>query len=322
MYIPVKELIISNYINIIKYILVSQFFYIYFDIHANEYNKSSPEPASEFQIISKAISKNFMIVTADFRASKAAEKILKLGGNALDAAIAAQNVLSVVEPQSSGIGGGGFLLYYDNNKKKIIAYDGREIAPSSIDETIFLNNKGKKINFLKALSSPIAVGVPGLYNMLADAHSENGLVSWEKLFEDAIVYSNGFKVGKRLNKLLNWAPHIKKNNFVLNVYFNGNTPKKTGSIIKNLELKKSLEILSIEPYSLKNGIIAKSISQKLKGYISQNDLNSWKTIKRTPAVKPAINALKRVFNISTESFSPRALEVSPVVPILKNPNSQ
>ena len=82
---------------------------------ANQFNKSNPEPSSGISQSQKSLSKKFMIVTADKRASLAAREVLLAGGNALDAAIAAQNVLSVVEPQSSGLGGGGFLLYFNNH---------------------------------------------------------------------------------------------------------------------------------------------------------------------------------------------------------------
>ena len=108
---------------------------------ANPFNKSNPEPSSEISQSQKSFSKKFMIVTADKRASIAAQEVLLAGGNALDAAIAAQNVLSVVEPQSSGLGGGGFLLFFYNIDQKGYAYDGRETSSSlGKDEMYFINN--------------------------------------------------------------------------------------------------------------------------------------------------------------------------------------
>ena len=93
------------------------------------------------------------------------------------------------------------------------------------------------------------------------------------MFFSAIQYSEGFKIGERLNKLLNWAPHIKKNKFVNDIYFNNGKAKEKGSFIKNLDLKKSLEILSKDPYSINKGIIAKKIAEKLNYNLSLNDLS-------------------------------------------------
>ena len=229
-----------------------------------------------------------MIVTADKRATLAARTILIKGGNALDAAIAAQNVLSVVEPQSSGLGGGGFLLFFNNVNKKIYAYDGRETSSSLVSDDMYLSDN-KKMQFIEAVQKPFSVGVPGLYTMLADAHNKFGVLKWEELFISAIQYSEGFQMGERLNKLLNWAPHIKKNKFVYNTYFNKKEAKKKGSFIKNLHLKKSLEILSKNPYSINRGVLAKKISESLDKKLSLNDLRNWTSIEREPLCKEINN---------------------------------
>jgi gamma-glutamyltranspeptidase / glutathione hydrolase len=287
MYISIEVKIIKLILNnIIKYILISQIFYAS-ELLANNYSKNNPEASSEKQNISKSTSKNYMIVTADYRATKAAEKILILGGNALDAAIAAQNVLSVIEPQSSGLGGGGFLLFYDNIKKNIQAWDGREKAPLSATANMYIVNNNK-MNFIDAVNNKSSIGIPGLYNMLADAHAENGNIEWNKLFKEAINYTEGFAISPRLNKLLTWAPHLKKNDFAQSTYFYDNKPKQIGTIIKNLKLKESLNSLSKNPYSINKGAIAKKISKKLNGYISLKDLKNWETIKRKPLCKDII----------------------------------
>ena len=231
-----------------------------------------------------------MIVTADKRASLAAREILLAGGNAIDAAIAAQNVLSVVEPQSSGLGGGGFLLFFNNIDKKIYAYDGRETSSSLVKDNMYLINNNK-MQFIEAVQKPFSVGVPGLYSMLADAHKKFGALQWEKLFFSAIQHSDGFQIGDRLNKLLNWAPHIKENKFASDIYFNKSVAKKKGSLIKNLDLKKSLEILSKNPYSINKGLLAKKISKRLDNKLSLNDLKNWQTIEREPLCKK-INSYK------------------------------
>ena len=288
MYIPIEEKIIKFIFNhIIKYILISQIFYAT-ELLANDYSRSNPETSSGKQSISKSISNNYMIVTADRRATMAAESVLALGGSALDAAIAAQNVLSVIEPQSSGLGGGGFLLYYNNIKKNLQAWDGRETAPLSATANMFLTKNDSKINFLDAVNNSSSIGIPGLYSMLADAHAENGKIKWYKLFDAAIKYSEGFVISPRLNKLLDWAPHLKNNAFAQSTYYYNDKPKKVGAIITNLKLKESLKSLSKNPYSINTGIIAEKISNKLAGYISIRDLKNWKTIKRKPLCKRII----------------------------------
>ncbi len=259
-------------------------------IIAKQFNKSNPEPSSGIAQSQQAFSKDFMIVTADKRASLAARTILLEGGNALDAAIAAQNVLSVVEPQSSGLGGGGFLLFFNNIEKKVYAFDGRETSSSLVKDKMYLINNDK-MKFIDAVQKPFSVGVPGLYTMLADAHNKFGAVEWDNLFISALEYSEGFEIGNRLNQLLKWAPHIKKNKFVNDIYFSDGEAKRKGDLIKNLDLKKSLEILSKNPYSINKGDIAKQISEKLDNSISLNDLQKWKTIEREPLCKK-INTYK------------------------------
>ena len=263
--------------------LLAQIIYSH-KIIANQFDKSNPEPSSGIAQSQQSLSKKFMVVTADKRASLAAREILLAGGNAMDAAIAAQNVLSVVEPQSSGLGGGGFLLFFNNIDKKIYAFDGRETSSSLVKNDMYLINNNK-MQFIDAVQKPFSVGVPGLYSMLADAHNKFGIIKWEKLFVFAIQHSEGFQIGDRLNKLLNWAPHIKKNKFVNDVYFNQNEAKKRGSLIKNLDLKKSLEILSKNPYSLNKGVLAKKISETLDNKLSLKDLRRWQTVEREPLCK-------------------------------------
>ena len=241
------------------------------------------------KFISSSFSEEYMVVSADKRASLAARKVIEIGGNALDAVIAAQNVLSVVEPQSSGLGGGGFLLYFDKRKKNLLGWDGREFAPASAEAFMFSNNKNKKMKFLEAIRTKKSVGIPGLYNMLADAHKEYGLLDWEKLFEDSISYSSGFIISNRLSKLLKWAEHIQDDEYVKEIYFKKNKPKKNGEIVINKKLKESLKELSKNPYSLKKGKLSHLISQKLENTITSKDLQSWKTIKRTPICKLFLN---------------------------------
>ncbi len=275
--------------NFIKYIFLLQTFYISFSLSA-EVQKSNPESSSEIRenILIRKSDKN-MIVCADKRAAVAAKKIIKKGGNALDAAIAAQNVLSVVEPQSSGIGGGGFLIFFNNSTKKIYAWDGREFAPSSANSKMFEEVDGKKKPFLQAVSSESSIGVPGLYSMLADAHREYGSFEWKDLFVDAISLSRGFEISKRLNFMLNWAPHLTEDNYAQEIYFSDGKAKNIGEVVINRKLTKTLIEISKNPYSVNNGKIAVLISSKIPKNITIDDLSSWKTIKRKPICRYFFN---------------------------------
>ena len=133
---------INSIIKCIKYIFFLQLLYSN-NISATEQDfRSSPEVGTQNKNKSSIeYSKNFMVVCADERAASVAKKILKLGGNAIDAAIAAQNVLSVVEPQSSGLGGGGFLIYYNKEQNILEAWDGREVAPDNVSPNQYVDKK-------------------------------------------------------------------------------------------------------------------------------------------------------------------------------------
>ncbi|MCH9609755.1 MAG: Glutathione hydrolase proenzyme [Chlamydiales bacterium] len=142
-----------------------------------------------------------MVVTANPHASEAAFSILEEGGNAMDATIAAQLVLGLVEPQSSGLGGGAFLLYYNKERGKVIAFDGREIAPENITDLL----AGQQCPIVGGKS----VGVPGLIAMLKQAHDKEGKLPWDTLFDHAIALAErGFVVSPRLQKLIQTTPNL------------------------------------------------------------------------------------------------------------------
>ena len=145
-----------------------------------------------------AETKNILVSTANPLASQTGRDILLGGGNAIDAAVAVQLVLNLVEPQSSGLGGGGFLLYFDNKNKNLIFYDGRETAPSKIKKEHFLDKNGQPLSFYDAAVGGLAVGVPGLVSMLELVHKEYGMMKWESLFKSAINLSlEGFPISSR-----------------------------------------------------------------------------------------------------------------------------
>ena len=127
-----------------------------------------------------------MVAAAHPLAVDAGLEALRKGGSAVDAAVAAQMVLGVVEPQASGLGGGGFLLYYDANSRAITVYDGRETAPAGATPGMFLGGNAKPLPFREAVVSGISVGVPGALALLELVHKEHGKRPWAELFQPAI----------------------------------------------------------------------------------------------------------------------------------------
>ena len=169
------------------------------NLHAFE----QPEGASAIASRSFVTAKKHMVVAANPLAAEAGLAMLRKGGSAIDAAIATQMVLNLVEPQSSGIGGGAFLLYWDKAGKTLTSIDGRETAPAAVTPDLFLDKDGKPLPRDKAMESGLSVGTPGVLAALALAHEKYGKLPWADLFQPAIKLSrDGFAISPRLAKLL------------------------------------------------------------------------------------------------------------------------
>src|SRR3954468_19275642 len=167
---------------------------------------SAPAPAP--RTIARASAAQPFVIAANPLAARAGLSVLKRGGSAVDAAIAVQAMLSLVEPQSSGVGGGAFMTYFDGRTHKIIVYDGREVAPAQATPGMFLDASGKPLTFDTAVLSGRATGVPGAVKMLALAHDEHGKLPWSTLFGDAErTADQGFIVSPRLERMIHadWA---------------------------------------------------------------------------------------------------------------------
>ena len=161
-------------------------------------------PAARTSSPELATAERHMVSAANGYAAEAGREILRAGGSAVDAAIATQLVLNLVEPQSSGIGGGAFILYWDAGKRELKAYDGRETAPASARPDRFLVD-GKPMPFNEAVRSGLSVGVPGLVRLLEMVHAKHGRLPWARLFEPALrLADEGFEVSQRLHYLLRW----------------------------------------------------------------------------------------------------------------------
>ena len=176
-----------------------------------------------------------MISSANPLASAAGREILRAGGSAVDAAIAAQAVLTLVEPQSSGIGGGAFLMHFRKSDGRVEAFDGRETAPATIRPDVFVTADGKRRSFRDISTGGAAVGVPGILRMLALAHKEHGKLPWARLFERAISHSeNGFPISPRLHAMIRRAKDLQ--NFpAARAYFltPEGTAKAVGTLLRN-----------------------------------------------------------------------------------------
>src|SRR3954471_12094864 len=150
-----------------------------------------------------------MISAANPYASRAGLEMLRKGGSAVDAAIAAQMVLTLVEPESSGIGGGAFLLLYDAKHNKVTSFDGRETAPASATPGMFLDGNGKPRPHMEAIPGGLSVGVPGDIAVLELAHKKYGKLKWAMLFQPAIALAErGFSVSRKMASELGEEPQM------------------------------------------------------------------------------------------------------------------
>ena len=192
--------------------------------------------------------KRHMVAAANPLAVEAGLDILRQGGSAVDAVIATQMVLTLVEPQSSGIGGGAFLLHYnpgksDPHRKAVIdAYDGRETAPESADENLFTDAQGKTIPWRQRMAGGKGVGVPGLLRMLELSHKRHGKLSWARLFDRAIeMASKGFTVSHRLHAMIKRDRHLKNFSATRSFFFTRDGEAlPVGTLLKNPELANTL----------------------------------------------------------------------------------
>ena len=183
-----------------------------------------------------------IVVAAEPLAAEAGREILREGGSAVDAAIAVQAVLTLVEPQSSGIGGGGFLLHYDGVTHALESYEGRETAPASARADMFLDASGKPLKFYDAAVSGLSVGVPGALRMLEKAHQEHGRLPWARLFVPAIqLAEHGFAVTPRLAQEIAEDDYLGKMPDARRYFFDAQgKPLPAGTMLLNPALAETL----------------------------------------------------------------------------------
>ncbi len=206
-----------------------------------------------------------MATAANPHAVEAAVEILQAGGSAVDAAIAAELVLGLVEPQSSGLGGGGFMLTYDAESERISAYDGRERAPAGATPTMFLDARGEPMSFIDAQASGRSIGTPLLVPMLKLAHDDHGRLPWERLFEPAIrLAESGFAISPRLARFIAMAGERGRlrADFQTRAYFfdREGQPLPEGAILRNPAYAATLRAIAAQgPSAMTQGPIAEAI---------------------------------------------------------------
>ena len=229
-----------------------------------------------------------MAAAANPLAAEAGREMLRMGGSAIDAAIAMQAVLTLVEPQSSGIGGGAFIMLWDG--KNVRAYDGRETAPAGASERLFLKADGTPMTFPEAQIGGRSVGTPGVLRALEMAHKKTGHLQWAKLFEPAIRLSEqGFAISPRLHSLIAADRYIAQSPEMAAYFLNADgTPKATGTLLKNPALAGVFRRIAKEgPDALYHGPIADEIARKVQGHrnagsLSLADLKGYTAKERTP----------------------------------------
>ena len=207
---------------------------------------SQPEPPSGWSPKAVAHAKRYMVAAANPLAVEAGLRMLERGGNAIDAMVAVQLALNLVEPSSSGLGGGAFLLYYDAKERQVHAIDGREVAPAAATPQLFLDADGKPLPFLKARVGGRSVGVPGTPRLLEVAHVRYGKLPWKTIFDPAIqLAEKGFPVSPRFHKLVGEDKGLAGEPAARAYFFDTKgEPKAVGTVIRNPDFAATLRKLA------------------------------------------------------------------------------
>jgi gamma-glutamyltranspeptidase / glutathione hydrolase len=243
------------------------------------------EPDSGFRDVKKVEGSKYMVSSGSELASQAGAEMIEKGGNAIDAMIATQLVLNVVEPHSSGIGGGALFLYYDKKTGQTLYFNGRETAPKNSKSTMFLDENGKPRAFNDVVQGGLSVGTPGALKLMKEAHYFYGKLPWNQLFQPAIkIAREGFVVSERFHTLSKTISYLKKFDETAEIYLKKNgKPYKVGEKITNPKLADTFEIISQKGIDdFYNGKIAKNIvsavqnSKTNPGYLSLGDLKNYR----------------------------------------------
>ena len=235
-----------------------------------------------------------MVAAADPRAVEAGLKVLRAGGSAIDAAVAVQAVLGLVEPQSSGLGGGAFMVWYDAKTRRVSTYDGRETAPAAATPQLFYGEDGKPLSYIDAILSGRSTGAPGAIAMLELAHRDHGRRPWRSLFDDGErLARDGFVVGGRLARAAN-APWPQAQTPDATAYFtkpDGARVQK-GDLMRNPAYAEALALIAANGSagllqgSVAHDLVARTHAGPRPGALSEADLAAYRPLRRTALCAP------------------------------------
>jgi gamma-glutamyltranspeptidase/glutathione hydrolase len=249
----------------------------------------APEGATGRTARALGSARTYMVAAANPLAAEAGREMLRAGGSAVDAAIAAQLVLNLVEPQSSGIGGGAFLVHWDAKDRAIATLDGRETAPAAAKPDRFLGPDGKPLKFMEAVVGGRSVGVPGTVRLLEAAHGKWGKLPWARVFEPAIrLAEEGFAVSPRLSGLLGQETALKGDPTArAHFYQEDGSPRPVGYVLKSPAFARTLRALAAEGAgAFYKGPIAEDIVATVTGHptnpgdMTAADLASYEVVPR------------------------------------------
>lgn len=256
----------------------------------------APEAATGLTKQNLVEGKEWMIASANPYASEAGAEMLRKGGNAIDAMVATQLVLGLVEPQSSGIGGGAFLVYWNAKQQELTTFDGRETAPLEVTPQLFQDDKGQPLKFYDAVVGGRSVGTPGTVKLMWDTHQKLGKLDWKTLFEPAIELAiSGFTVSPRLATLVDNDQEFLQRSPAAKAYFfnHDGSPIKAGQQLKNPDYAKTLQVISEQgAVAFYQGKIAQDIVNTVRnetsnpGVLNLIDFTAYQVKEREPVCAP------------------------------------
>lgn len=255
----------------------------------------APEPATGRADLKAGTGNRFMVVAANPHAVEAGAAMIEAGGSAVDALIATQLVLNLVEPQSSGIGGGAFLLHYAAEAGRIEAYDGRETAPAEATPDLFLTPDGAPESFRDMIVGGRPVGTPGVLRLMERAHRAHGRLAWARLFEPAITLAeDGFKVSPRLHELIKAVPALKVSPTTRAFFFDEDGEAlPVGHVLRNPALARTLRTIAAEGAdAFYHGPLADRIVEAVRnapvnpGRLRREDLATYNAVVRKAVCRP------------------------------------